>query len=237
MAIRKASTRLPAWIADGVAQDTTITVDGGDSAAASVTYTLQDPDGTAQVDAQAGTVSSGVLTYSLSSAEANQTKGDRWLELWTVTDGNGDTFTVVRPAAIVTYPMLCPVVPADILELHPEWSDYPSGESDWEKPVAKAWHWTARRMIASSYKPYLTLSPDAFHFPCLFWATSNVARMLSTYVGPRERYAELAAEYWQRGNDAWDSTVTLIYDRDDDGIPDAAEQQQRGGRWTFGVTP
>jgi len=234
----RAAVWSPADIERAAAQTARLSISIGDAvtptAPASGTYTLRRPDGTDLIAAQAVAIGvDAVASYAISASAvpATETLGEGWQERWAITIAGVERI-YTRPAALVRQRLWCPVANADVLEVHPELTGYPSTQSSWSPQIDAAWKVADRRLRVAGRRPYLVLSPDALYEPVLYWSLERIFRLLSTYTTGEVRYGELADHYRSEAAEAW-GRMTLTYDANDDGHPDAGEQGAQGNPVVF----
>ena len=214
--------RLPSYLRRAVATtaELPVTVDSVLTEPTSGTYTLTRPDGTDAVDAAATTQTGSVATYAVTLA-ASEALGEGWRESWALVF-SGVTHTFVREAACVRSAPACEVSALEMRARHPELANQSTTIADDETAIEEAWISVQRWLIGKGRRPYLVIPSGALSEPVLLRALAIRFRNLSTFAGG-SRYSELADYYDSQVMLTLDS-LSLTYDLDDDGMPDAGEQ-------------
>lgn len=206
-------------------------LDGAAAAPASGTVSVfrpnQGPDDTAEISAQAVTVTASVAEYSVTfGAGANQIEsaealGDGWRVEWVLTMADSIVHTFRNDAHLVRR-RLYPVVTDQDLERSHMGIDslLPNGQTHWQDQLDEAWLDIQRKLIAAGDRPFLVMEPSALYDVHLNRTLYRIFRALKTRMGVDSQYAELAAEYRDDYQDAW-SALSFKYDRDDSGRSDS----------------
>lgn len=108
---------------------------------------------------------------------------------------------------------LSPVTTTEVLAVHPSWTDYPPGETSWERLIRIAWMQVTRRLFRT-LPPGEVWSPDVLAAPCLhlfeamWYEQANSGDDLNT------------ARYYRALYEAWWEANALPVDGDGNGTID-----------------
>ena len=191
------------------------------------TITVKDDAGTAVVDAQTVTVSSGTATYSIpgSVIPSSTALTDRWLVLWDLTIG-GEARHYRNVAQIVLAPLSPVITRDDLIRRHCDLEHWSTPDQDnLQRYVDESWIEIESRLIEEGHRPGLILSPHAFRSCHMALALhfAMVDGWQSTDGGGK--YQDLADEYRTQYENCW-QRISFTVDRDEDNAVDPGEQGQ-----------
>lgn len=185
------------------------------------TFTLYEPDGTSHYT---GTFTNNAISLTLA---ADVDLGAGWREAWTFTE-SAATYTV-RRSVIVSDTLdsrMLLIGTADVIAVHPATlSQYPVGQTSWERPCTAATRMVLRQLAdltAQGQAGNDLLNADALYFPVLYTAIGLIMRDGYALSGPPS-FAALADDADQRVADWW-RRVTLRFDADGDGAADRVDR-------------
>jgi hypothetical protein len=194
------------------------------------------PDTTKLVDNQTVTVTSSVATYPIAALTLPSTEnlGEGWMVQWDLYLGAALTYRQFRVDAALIRTKLWPSASnIDLLDRHPELaSQYPYGESSWDKVINSAWQSIELRLLESGRRPYLIMNPWGLRESLVLLSLARVFRSLSTFTPGTGKYVELATEYMKEYEKEWDR-VKLTIDWSNEGYPDPADQGQAASPVVF----
>jgi len=211
-------------------------LDGAASAPASGTVSVyrpnEGPDDTPVIDAQTVTITANVAEYSVTfGSSTNQIPtteplGTGWRVEWALTMADGIVHTFRSDAALVRARLYAVVTDQDLERAHPGIDSLlPSGQTDWQDQLDEAWYDVARGLIAQGNRPNLVMEPTALYDVHLNRTLYRIFRALKTRMGIESQYAELASEYLDDYQAAWNA-LSFRYDADDSGREENREDKR-----------
>ena len=231
--IQTARIQLHEVLIRGRAATTTLAAyaDGVQFVPVSATFKLEKPDGTAQIDTVAATVSgSGTMAYDIPAGQlpvSTTTLSDGYQILWSAIDTDGGEFTFRRPCA-VTLSKLYPVITD--LDLVANYSDIeairPSSLSSYQNFLDEAWITIIQRVRDQGNFEYLIMDPQSLrsvHLDLTFYLIFK--DMDSSGLGDGTRYLELAKEHRFQFEAGW-KRLKFRYDLDQDNTMDNDESRR-----------
>lgn len=202
-------------------------LDGAASAPTSGTVSIfkpnQGPDDTAEISAQAVTITSSVAEYSVTfgtganQIESDAALGEGWRVEWVLLMPDSITHTFRNDASLVRRRLYPVITDQDLDRTHPGLTGLlPSGQTHWQDQIDEAWFDLQRMLIAKGNRPELVMEPTALYDAHLTRTLYRMFRLLKTRMGVDSQYAELAEEYLRDFNTAW-GDLNFKYDDDDSG--------------------
>ena len=188
--------RGPVLLPYGRAWDVSVSVEsaGASPTISAATFTLYTPDGTARISAQAATVSSGVITYSVASNTLTATDlGARWLVKIEATIG-GVSLPFYNDAVVSLAPLYPPVGTSDLTGRYSKLSDLQSGGApDLQTHITEAWGELTQSLYSDGVPFWKVRTPSALR-PWLM-ARSLELDDLALLLGSENRYADEARRH------------------------------------------
>lgn len=206
-------------------------VNGARVAITGGTFSLYGPTGTAIVDAQNVTVSSGVATYTVLAASLPSTldMGDGYREVWALTYSGGSA-VATRPAILVKYPLICPVTQATIEGAFPAVSDLMRGNTTHLQGfIDQAWVDAVNRLLAAGVIPEHIVDVNQIEKPVRAAALANLFRFFSVTQPQVERWPQLVDSFTREAEASWAVYLRSRLDTDQDGVADSSERTNVGG--------
>ena len=171
--------------------------DGAVATLASGTFTLYRPDGTALVDAVAGTVATGTFTAAsiLAATTADESLGDRWLAQFDIVIG-GVTETFYQDGALVVGRLYPPIGQTDLVARHSEVANLlKTGITSLQGMIEQAWFDVLNRMYSDGVAFWRWRTTSALRGVMFARCFELIFRDYSTLLDPDDRYSELAEYY------------------------------------------
>ncbi len=194
--------------------------DGAVATLASGTLTLYRPDGTALVDAVAGTVATGTFTAAsiLAATTADESLGDRWLAQFDIVIG-GITETFYQDAALVVGRLYPPIGQTDLVARHSEVANLlKTGISSLQGMIEQAWSDVLNRMYSDGVAFWRWRTSSALRGVMFARCFELIFRDYSTLLDPDDRYSELAEYYAGQYDHEYDSMRSRIDIQEDNTI-------------------
>jgi len=195
---------------------------GAEVAPASGTISVFNASGVAVVDEVAVTVASNFAEYTVLAAVVPVTESfsEWWNIQWTLSlDSVLHKFN--QRAHLVRWNLSNPVSTADISGRHLEIADVLT-TAQIQGHSTRAWEWLLRRLLDQGRMPWRILDSNQLFDVTLSRALHYAFIDQHASVGGSGKYGELADYYDGKAASAL-GTVTVTYDDDDDGKPDAGE--------------
>lgn len=214
---------LPIFLTRG--RDNIVTLDLRDSsgdvvAADSMTVDVYDGNGVKVVDG----ASAVGLNYTIAAAivPATEPLSDLWQIVWKPVVSSV-LYQYPQPMHLVRWNVAAPVTEADVTDRHSEASDLLASGQDLTTVITTAWEWVLRRLMARGRMPWLVLDPFSLFDAHLYRALHLLYLDAHASVGGSGKYGEMS-DYYKGESERELAQVTLTYDDDEDGLPDADEQ-------------
>jgi len=202
---------------------------GALAAPSSGTVSLYRAGGTAVIVDAAVTITGSVATYTVTAGTTTSLSlGDGWLVEWALLMPDGGTHTFRCDAALGRRRLYPVVTDADIVLRHkaldPSSSSAITSQSTYQDQLDAAWLDIQRRLIRQGSRPYLVMEPSSLYEAHLSLAVALVYEDLAARIN--EAYLQLSDRYRAQYEQAW-AGLQFRYDRDDDGIADAAGARRK----------
>jgi len=164
------------------------------------TLTLRRPNGTALVDAVAGTISGG--TFTSATIAAATTDGENYGPRWLVEIDlliAGKTYTFMNDAVMCLARLYPPVGQTDLIQRHSEAANLLGASvTSLQQYIDQAWSDVTNRLYTDGVPFWKWRTPSAMRAPLfarslelLFWDYSTLLDANDRYATYAERYAEL----------------------------------------------
>jgi hypothetical protein len=209
----------PTLIEQGKSQQISVSVERSGSAAtiSSGTLTLYRPNGTAVVDAVAGTISSGTFTSAAIAAGTTSAEslGPRWLIKVELVIG-GASYSFYNDAVLCLAELYPPIGQTDLIQRHSEAANLlGAAVTSLQQYIDQAWSDVTNRLYLDGVPFWKWRTPSALR-PCLFdralellfWDYSTLLNTNDRYAAFAQRYSEL----YERDYERLRSTIDLAED-------------------------
>lgn len=223
---------------------------GAAAPAASGTYTLLKPGGTAAINAAAITTNATGAEYEIDATDIPATSanplGQNWQERWVLVMPDGTTRTFRRSASMALFELHPCVVDVDLTELYPDLLDslgnYSTNLQGW---IDSAWSTVIRALTRNGDWPYIIVEPSDVYEWVREQALVNVFRALhkmSAGTGTSDDWRAL----WDAHEEALKAasqSARITVDRDQDGQADhdgkesAAAMKSVERNWPYTSNP
>jgi len=223
-AVYAARNALPVFLTRGRDNAIGITVvdSAGDAATiASGTIDVWDGNGVKVVDGAAVTVSPASYTVLAAVLPTTEPLSDAWFIRWSLTIGT-TAYQFPQTAHFVRWVLSNPVTEADLTKRHPELSDLLASGDDISDLLGEAWEWVQRMLLRQGRMPWRVLDAFSLFDAVREKAWADCFRSGHAATGGSGKYGEMAAFYDDAAVKSF-ARVSVVYDEDDSGLPDAGE--------------
>ncbi len=190
------------------------------------TVSVYNDSNEAVIDAQGVTVTSSIATYEVQAADvADESFGAGWRVEWSLLMPDEFVHPFREEASLVRCKLHPAVTDADLLERHPELSNYiPTGQTSWQPQVLAAWRDVNDRLEEDARRPALIMSSSALRMVTLFHTLEIVCGLLAAAGAADNRWHVEEEKYRTRYESAW-GRLTFDYDEDDTGEADSTSRK------------
>lgn len=197
----------------------------GDLTISDGTLTVYGEDGTQLVQV---TSISGDGELSVAVLVPADTAPQRGRCVWALTPSSGTLPVYTFPCIIADVSLVPAMSTGDILEMHPELTDYPGNQTSWQVQLDRAWGELSFMLLGHADAPRLW-STNAWYPTYRLLALAHIHEAMSTYM-PGGEYDRRARDYRREARDAWDA-LRLPIDTDGDGDLDGSSMAPVGASW------
>lgn len=163
--------------------------------------------------------------YTLTAATvATESFGAGWRVEWSLVMPDGYTHLERQDAALVRVRLAPTIAPPDILARRKNLvSSGFTTEAKLADSIEEAFRTMCLRLEQSGRKPALIINPSGTRMYLLYVTLADVCGDLAGTGDPDNKWNSLARDYEDRAEHEW-STMSLLYDSDDDGSADGSDR-------------